>query len=180
MRKSEWLSTTVSPATKQRVQDAAKSQHLAEAAWLRQVIQSKLEGAVSADRPDVIADEAELGRRISVRLLAGDRLLLRERATARGTAPATYVSILIRSHLRQLTPLPKDELRAFREQVRELRTIGRNINQIARALNRGEIEDASVRDDLRSFLKVATAMREATRALLKANSKSWETGHAPE
>jgi hypothetical protein len=180
MRKSEWLSTTVSPATKQRVQDAAKSQHLAEAAWLRQVIESKLEGAVSATRSDVIADESELGRRISVRLLAGDRLLLRERATARGTAPATYVSILIRSHLRQLTPLPKDELRAFREQVRELRTIGRNINQIARALNRAEFEDASIRDDLRSFLKVATAMREATRALLKANSKSWETGHAPE
>jgi hypothetical protein len=180
MRKSEWLSTTVSPATKQRVQDAAKSQHLAEAAWLRQVIESKLEGVVSADRADVIADESELGRRISVRLLAGDRLLLRERATARGTAPATYVSILIRSHLRQLTPLPKDELRAFREQVRELRRIGRNINQIARALNQQGIEDASIREDLRSFLKVATAMREATRALLKANSKSWETGHAPE
>jgi hypothetical protein len=187
MRKSEWLSTTVSPATKQRVQDAAKSQHLAEAAWLRQVIESKLEGVVSADRADVIADRAdviadefELGRRISVRLLAGDRLLLRERATARGTAPATYVSILIRSHLRQLTPLPKDELRAFREQVRELRRIGRNINQIARALNQQGIEDASIREDLRSFLKVATAMREATRALLKANSKSWETGHAPE
>ena len=180
MRKSEWLSTTVSPATKQRVQDEAKRQHLAEAAWLRQVIESKLEQYGNTPRSDVIADESELGRRISVRLLAGDRLLLKERATARGTAPATYVSILIRSHLRQLTPLPKDELRAFREQVRELRTIGRNINQIARALNRGEIDDAGVRDDLRSFVKLATAMRESTRALLKANSKSWEAGHAPE
>ena len=180
MRKSEWLSTTVSPATKQRAQDAANSQHLAEAAWLRQVIESKLEQYGHTPRSDVIADESELGRRISVRLLAGDRLLLKDRATARGTAPATYVSILIRSHLRQLTPLPKDELRAFREQVRELRTIGRNINQIARALNRGEIDDAGVRDDLRSFVKLATAMRESTRALLKANSKSWEAGHAPE
>jgi hypothetical protein len=180
MRKSEWLSTTVSPATKQRVQDAAKSQHLAEAAWLRQVIESKLEGTTSASGADVIADESELGRRISVRLLPGDRLLLRERATARGTAPATYVSILIRSHLRQLSPLPRDELRAFREQVRELRMIGRNINQIARALNQQGIEEASVREDLRSFVKLATAMRESTRALLKTNSKSWETGHAPE
>ena len=62
----------------------------------------------------------------------------------------------------------------------ELRVIGRNINQIARALNRGEIEDASVRDDLRSFVKLAMAMRESTRALLKANSKSWEAGHAPD
>ena len=180
MRKTEWLSTTVSPATKQRVQDAAKSQHLAEAAWLRQVIQSRLEQSTGAARFAVVADESDLGRRISVRLLPGDRLLLRERATARGTAPATYVSILIRSHLRELTPLPKDELRVFREQVRELRTIGRNLNQIARALNRGEIEDASVREDLRSFVKLATAMRESTKALLIANSKSWEAGHAPE
>lgn len=57
--------------------------------------------------------------------------------------------------------------------------IGRNINQIARALNRGEIEDSSIRDDLRLSLKVSIAMREATRAWLKANGKSWEIGHAP-
>jgi hypothetical protein len=115
-----------------------------------------------------------------MRLLPGDALLLKERATARRTAPATYVSILVRSHLRQLAPLPKDELRAFREQVRELRIIGRNLNQIARAMNLGEIDEPTVREDLRMFVKVATAMRESTRALLNANSRSWEAGHAPE
>ena len=180
MRKSEWLSTTVGPATKQRVQDEARGQYLAEAAWLRQVIESKLQQSTRPVPDDVAMEDSETGQRISVRLLAGDRLLLKDRAMARGTAPATYVSILVRSHLRQLVPLPKDELRAFRDQVRELRTIGRNINQIARALNRGEIDEVSVRDELRAFVKLATAMRESTRALLKANSQSWESGHAPE
>jgi hypothetical protein len=111
-----------------------------------------------------------------VRLLPGDALLLKERATARPTVPAAYVSILLRSHLRQLSPLPTDELRVIREQIRELRNIGRNLNQIARGMNRGEVDDPTVREDLRMFVKVATAMREATRALLKANTKAWEVG----
>lgn len=77
-------------------------------------------------------------------------------------------------------PLTKDQLQAFREQVRELQIIGRNLNQIARAMNRGEIDEPVVREDLSTFGKVATAMREATRALLKANTKAWEAGHVPE
>jgi hypothetical protein len=47
-------------------------------------------------------------------------------------------------------------------------------------MNRGEVDDPTVREDLRMFVKVATAMREATRALLKANTKAWEVGHVPE
>jgi hypothetical protein len=47
-------------------------------------------------------------------------------------------------------------------------------------MNRGEIDNPAVREDLRTFVKVATAMREATRALLKANPKAWEVGHVPE
>ena len=49
--------------------------------------------------------------------------------------PATYVSVVIRSHLRQLTPLPKDELLALKRSIGELASIGRNINQIAKAVN---------------------------------------------
>lgn len=180
MKNHIWIGTRVPADTKRRVQEAARQRFLTDSIWLRQVIESNLQGT-SPTSTAVVAPEREIGgKKVTFRLLPGDALLLRERAGARGTAPATYVSILVRSHLRQLTPLPKDELRAFREQVRELRIIGRNINQIARLLNRGDVEDVSLRDDLRSFLKVATAMREATRTLLKANSESWEKGHAPE
>ena len=179
MRSDHYIKTRVPASTKQRVQEAAAQRLLTESIWLRQLIELELR-KTPAPPTAVSANAGEAGgRRIAVRLLPGDALLLKERANARGTVSATYVSILIRSHLRQLAPLPRDELRAFREQVRELRVIGRNINQIARALNRGEIDDASIRDDLRSFVKLATAMRESTRALLKANSKSWEAGHAP-
>lgn len=73
--------------------------------------------------------------RLMIRLGPDDKLLLRERAAARGMAPATYVSVLTRAHLRSLAPLPKDELLALKPTVAELGSIGRNWNQIARAAN---------------------------------------------
>jgi hypothetical protein len=51
--------------------------------------------------------------------------------------PATYASVLLRSHLRQRTPLPKDELLALKRSIAELGSIGRHINQIARAVSGG-------------------------------------------
>ena len=45
---------------------------------------------------------------------------------------------LVRAHLSGLAPLPKEELTALKQSVAELGTIGRNLNQIARAVNQGE------------------------------------------
>jgi Bacterial mobilisation protein (MobC) len=182
MRRDHYVKTRVPEHTKQRVQEMASQRFLTESIWLRQIIEAEIQKAAATlpSAPAPPPERGPTGRRISVRLLPGDALLLKERATARRTVPATYVSILLRAHLRELSPLTKDELQAFREQVRELRAIGRNLNQIARALNRGEVVDASVREDLWMFVKLGTAMREATRALLKANTKAWEVGHVPE
>jgi len=44
----------------------------------------------------------------------------------KGTA-ATYVSVLVRAHLRQLAPLPDRELSALRSTVNELAALGRNL-----------------------------------------------------
>ena len=46
-------------------------------------------------------------RPMLVRLRDEDKLLLDARAEARGMRPATYASVLLRSHLRQLTPYPR-------------------------------------------------------------------------
>jgi hypothetical protein len=60
-----------------------------------------------------------------VRLRHEDHLLLEARAWARGMRPATYASVLLRAHLRQLTPLPKEELLALKRSISELTAIGR-------------------------------------------------------
>lgn len=114
--------------------------------------------------------------RVYVRLRPEDHLFLRERAAARGMAAATYVSILVRSHLRRLPPLPKDELHTLKRTVAELGAIGRNLNQIARATNQGSPMSAPGRDDLRAFLKVCEGVRDHVKGLIKANLESWERG----
>jgi hypothetical protein len=93
-------------------------------------------------------------------------------------AAATYVSVLVRSHLRNLAPLPKEELLALKRSVAELGAIGRNLNQIARAVNQGGRPGGPGREDLRAMLRIAEGLRDHVKALLKANQLSWERGHA--
>jgi hypothetical protein len=93
-------------------------------------------------------------------------------------ASATYVSVLIRSHLRSLAPLPKDELVALKRAVSELGAVGRNLNQIARATNQGARAGGLGPDEFRAILKICQALRDHTKDLIKANAASWSSGHA--
>lgn len=72
------------------------------------------------------------GARLYVRMRPEDHVLLRERAVGRGMAAATYASMVLRAHLRTLTPLPERELLELRRAVGELGMVGRNLYQIAR------------------------------------------------
>ena len=91
---------------------------------------------------------------------------------------ATYVAVLVRSHLRRLTPLPTEELAALKRSIAELGAIGRNLNQIVRTLNAGGRADGPGREHLQLMLKIAEGLRDHVRALLKANETSWERGYS--
>lgn len=163
-----------------------------EAVWLRRVIGREIQRLTccrdaQAEEPYHTTSrrpvrDTELSRvsRLYVRLRREDRLLLRERSAARGMASATYVSALVRAHLRHLAPLPKEELFALRRAVAELGAIGRNLNQIARRVNQGGRTERFGREDVRAFLAICTALRDHTKDLIKVNTSSWETGHAEE
>ncbi|MEQ1581466.1 MAG: hypothetical protein ABL964_12800 [Steroidobacteraceae bacterium] len=90
---------------------------------------------------------------------------------------ATYLSNLVRSHLRALSPLPKAELLALKQSVAGLNAIGRNLNQIARLGQQGGRVVGPVRDDLRAMLRICEALRDHVRGLIKANVISWQVGH---
>ena len=176
---TQFLKTRVSPDIKHRVQQAASRQLITESIWLKRLVLRALSesgDSVSDAMGSTCTIRAERGgrnTRLYVRLRSEDRLLLRERATARGMAPATFVSVLVRSHLRDLAPLPKDELLALRRSVTELGAIGRNLNQIAKAANQGAKPDGPGREDLMAMLRVAEALRDHVKALLRANQISW-------
>jgi hypothetical protein len=178
----QFLKTRVSPDIKRLVQQAARQQLVTESVWLRRVILAEINSAVAANSqtgkgvPSSLTG-ASRQPRLYVRLRPEDLLLLRERATARGLRGATYLSVLARSHLRSLAPLPKGELVALNRSVAELSAIGRNLNQIARAANRGVQGGIPGKDDLHAILRVCQALRDHTKALIRANLTSWEIGH---
>lgn len=186
---TEIVKARVTAETKREVAAAAEREMLTEAAWLKRLVTREVQASRTPGGSTAQSSRPEGGRRqnrrvfgacgrpVFVRLRPDDRLLLDARAEARGMRPATYVSVLTRCHLRQLAPLPKDELLALKRSVGELAAIGRNINQIARAANEGGRLPASVRDEFRAMLKVCEALRDNTKGLLKVNLTSWESGY---
>ena len=181
MSSTQFLKTRVSPEEKRRVHARSAEQFVTESTWLRQLVLHALidSGAVEAgnERQDRRVADAARGARLYVRLRPEDRLLLHERAEARGMAPATYVSVLIRAHLRKLAPLPKEELLALKRSVSELGGIGRNLNQIARAANQGERVNGPGREEVKAMIRVCQGLRDHVRELLSANLRSWEQGY---
>jgi hypothetical protein len=184
------LKVHVSPEVKLQAKLNADREFLSEAAWLKRMVLREIracDGARGDEREPCRADGVgsssrkargpnDCGKPILVRLRREDRLLVDARAEARGMRLATYTSVLIRSHLRQLAPLPKEELLALKRSIAELATIGRNINQITKAINEGGRAPGSVREEFRAMLKICEALRDNTKALLMANETSWQTG----
>ena len=179
MAAEAFIQCRVAAATKSALRAAANRQQLTESALLKRMLDLMLHAAGSAGAAGVATKAPPLRQtRVYVRLTPGDCLLLQARATARCLAPATYAAILLRAHLRALTPLPEAELRALRQTTRELWAIGRNLNQIARAANQGNAGTGVSRDELQVLMKVCVALRDHVRQYIQANVRSWESGNA--
>ena len=186
---TEVVKARVTAETKREIAEAAAREMLTESAWLKRLLIREMRAARDPARPQSVPRRGDGVRRhgghrggpcerpILIRLRTEDRLLLDARSEARGMRPATYVAVLTRSHLRRLAPLPKDELLALRRSIGELAAIGRNLNQIAKAANDGARLPGSAREEFRAMLRVCEALRDNTKALLKANLTSWESGH---
>src|ERR1700733_5761964 len=95
----------VSNEVKGQLRTVAARRQVTESALVRQLIEATVQmGAVAevaegAGPPSVVGDG-----RVYIRVVAEDRILLSGRATARRMPSATYVSVLVRSHLRDLAP----------------------------------------------------------------------------
>jgi mobilization protein MobC len=152
----------------------ARDHGLSTSAFLRRLVDASLVPTTQSkpSSPGVV-EPVSAGGRLSIRLRTDDLLLLRERAKARAMPTSTYVSLLIRSHLRTLTPLPTAELVELKRSVAEIGAIGRNLNQIARALNQGAGSNGASKADLQALLRALDGMRVHIKALINANLASW-------
>src|SRR4029077_15404321 len=178
MNADQFIVARVSSETKARLRALAERQQLSESALLRRLVELVL---LKVGLSPIIAgtptgSRSQRGARSMIRLRPHDQILLRDRAAARGMPPATYVSVLTRAHLRLLAPLPQEELLALKRTLAELGSVGRNLNQIARAANRGQLVVSAGRDDLTAMLRICGTLHDSLKRVLPANLKSWEQG----
>ena len=178
MSDSTHLMTWVTRETKGRFVVLAHNQGITESAFLKRLVDASLVSTtvVNPPSPGVVEPVSATGR-LSIRLRSDDLLLLRERAKARAMPTSTYVSLLVRSHLRALTPLPTAELEALKRSVAEISAIGRNLNQIARAVNQGERPSGPSKADLHALLRALMGLRVHIKALINVNLASWRSGY---
>lgn len=175
MATAHLIAASVSPEMKARFRAFAERLQMTESALVKQLVDLAMRGAGVIDAHVLKPPGRRLrGARTSVRLHPDDKRLLRERAAARQMAVATYISVLVRAHLRNLSPLPKAELMALRQSVAEIGAIGRNLNQLTRLAHQGA--GGPTRGDLLAILKACEALRVHTKELVKANARSWRTG----
>lgn len=179
MARRYWVHFAIPADIKRRVKAAASAEMLTPSAWLRRMIVRALGLPPSATVAEPAEDysEGSLDNRLCIRVCPDDTLLLRARAAARGTRPSTYASVLLRSHLRGLSPLPKEELLALKRAVSELGALARDLHRLAQVL--GQEGGTAVPPDLRAVTRLCETVRSDTKALLSANVDSWEIGRPP-
>jgi predicted DNA binding CopG/RHH family protein len=174
MAADAFIHCRVTSDVKALVRRLAERDGINESTLVKQLLEVVLRTSALTDPPAPAApDKVNRGARLYVRLAAEDWRLLKERSSARDMPSATYVSLLVHSHLRGAAPLPKAEYLALKQSVLELTALGRNLNQIARAMNQGGRPALPGRAEVGAMLKVAEGLRDHFRGLLKANERSW-------
>jgi hypothetical protein len=161
MATDAFIQCRVTPAVKTLVRELAKRENITESALVKQLIEVVLRTSALASFPKIEElDRPNRDARLYVRLDLEDRMMLTSRAAERGMRSATYVSLLVRSHLRGVAPLPKEELLALKRSVAEL----------TKPAVPGQ-------EELRAMLKLTAGLCDHFKALLKANEQSWGQGH---
>ena len=170
----------VSPETKASLHALAQSRNLTDSALLQKLVEMALLQHVGVTQSVVATPVEQISRdaRLYVRLRREDHLLLRERANGRGLAAATYASMLLRAHLRAMTPLPDRELAELKRAVAALGLIGRSLSQVARAARQNETVSGPSPADLRAILRALEGLRDHVKALMLTNARAWEGSDA--
>ena len=167
------LAIWVSPATHQRVKSLAEQRELTVAGLLSELLEELLD-AEQLDSAAGPTKRAVRHDRMTIRLRPGDVKAVGSRAGARRMKPSTYIAALVRAHLVQDPPLPPTELAALERATAELSAIGRNLNQIARAVNAGAPAPAGTASLVGRSVEAVEAVREATKVYVRKAVAGWE------
>jgi hypothetical protein len=152
--------------------------HGGKSALLRRLVRRALDGRDGSEPSlPLTADPAGRAVCLSVRLFADEVAEVKKAAAARGVKPAQWLRAMVRVRLGAGPQYAPDELHQLRALTNQVRRIGVNLNQIARAVNEARLEGAPFSVDAEA-LEAAGAEAARTLAALHAmargNVRAWE------
>lgn len=112
--------------------------------------------------------------RLYARLTPSEYSAVEARAGAWGMTPYSWTARLIRAHLIKAPQLSENETRVLREATRELSYVGRNLNQVAHALNMTmNAREKATMELIDGINTKVDEMRDAIKSVLDQNLNRW-------
>ena len=171
--KSSIVIVRVTQETKVRLSAIANLEGVTSSDVIRRMIDAELglhpEAALS---PPKLTAEGYKRKHLSLTLPTFIADLAKERATMKGMSLSRWMACLIQSHVYQPPVLTTTELKVLNESNRQIRAMGVNINQIARAFNTMDVDIRRLKD----FYLVENLLKEnlgIIDKLLRAANRSW-------
>ena len=169
------LKTTVPDETKDAFNALAERYGLSESEFLRTIVISVMRDAKTPETEiRKVAEKDTEQARITVRFPVFLLDELKRRSAYRGMAVSRFISAMVQSQIRRVPVMTVPEIRVLNKAIYELSAIGRNLNQIARALN------ADLRETDRLKLSHLTALsillediKTGMRQLVRESSNAW-------
>lgn len=121
------------------------------------------------------AKHSQSQHRIEIRLTTQEYDKLIEHAQQTGFSPAKWLVTLLRYQFIRHTPLTLLELDKFDERLYQVRMLGHNLNQVARALNSHELHPSQVAlmPTLQLLMQNLDTEKQALREIASHNIERW-------
>lgn len=174
-KKSPILSVRLGASTKQRWETYCASLGKAPSTAIKEAIEHQLEAAAKQPKPPPLKQTTQLPDgepkvRFEVLLTLSEKAALAERANLERCSQRRWVIDAIRAGLTQEPQFGMKEIDALGESNYQLLAIGRNLNQVAKAMNEGRRDSVSIEaiERLRGIIDTHTdAVSNAIRASLE-------------
>lgn len=139
-----FIKVEVDETLKSKVTKLAKSRNQTEAKLLRSLVMAELDKESPSEKNDDVLIGNAITQRINLRVAAFILDAARERAESKSMSVSRFISSLLKTHLLRIPVMTDRELEVIAESNRELIAIGRNLNQVAYALNASLRRDRDV------------------------------------
>lgn len=171
-KKTKTLKTSVTPERKAAFLKKAREYDRTESQLLDWLVGQVLKDEVASEN---VEEAGPRTKTLQTKVNARMKKDVEQRAMESGNGSAsTYLYLMIKAHLSKKPSFTEKELDEVHRGGNQLAALGRNINQIARALNTS-LDNAhlAMGIDLAEIAKEVNAYRDSVRKLMQANLAAW-------